>query len=46
MDKAIWGHKNAKEQIMQMMAQEINNPDSKGNVMALMDLWEMVKLHL
>ena len=35
MDKAIWGHKNAKEQIMQMMAQEINNPDSKGNVMAI-----------
>ncbi|VVU95410.1 Lon protease (S16) C-terminal proteolytic domain [seawater metagenome] len=35
MDAAIWGHKNAKEQILQMMAQEVNNPDAKGNVMAV-----------
>jgi endopeptidase La len=35
MDKAIWGHDIAKNQIMQMMAQEVNNPNSKGNVLAI-----------
>jgi len=35
MDNAIWGHDNAKSQILQIMAQEIKNPECKGHVMAL-----------
>ena len=35
MDDAIWGHDNAKSQILQIMAQEVKNPDCKGHVMAL-----------
>lgn len=35
MDKAIYGHDKAKEQVMMMMAQNIRNPNSKGNVFGL-----------
>jgi ATP-dependent Lon protease len=35
MDNAIYGHDKAKEQVMMMMAQNIRNPDSKGNVFGL-----------
>jgi endopeptidase La len=35
MDKAIYGHDKAKEQVMMMMAQNIRNPESKGNVFGL-----------
>ena len=35
MDAAIWGHENAKSQILQIMAQEVKNPECKGHVMAL-----------
>jgi hypothetical protein len=35
MDDAVYGHDNAKKQIIQMMAQQIRNPDCKGNVIAL-----------
>ena len=35
MDNAIYGHDKAKEQVMMMMAQNIRNPNSKGNVFGL-----------
>ena len=35
MDSAIYGHDKAKEQVMMMMAQNIRNPNSKGNVFGL-----------
>ena len=35
MDIAIYGHDKAKEQVMMMMAQNIRNPNSKGNVFGL-----------
>ena len=35
MDAAIWGHDNAKSQILQIMAQEVKNPECKGHVMAI-----------
>lgn len=35
MDKAVWGHEDAKRHIVQIMAQQIRNPDSKGNIIGL-----------
>ena len=35
MDTAIYGHNKAKEQVIMMMAQNIRNPHSKGNVFGL-----------
>ena len=35
MNTAVYGHNKAKEQVIMMMAQNIRNPDSKGNVFGL-----------
>ncbi len=35
MDKAVYGHDNAKKQIVNMMAQNIRNPNCQGAVIAL-----------
>jgi ATP-dependent Lon protease len=35
MDKAVYGHDNAKKQIVNMMAQQIRNPNCQGAVIAL-----------
>ena len=35
MDDAVWGHDDAKHQIIQMMAQQISNPKCKGNVLGI-----------
>ena len=35
MDSAVWGHTDAKRQIIQMMGQQIRNPESKGNVLGI-----------
>lgn len=35
MDKAVFGHEEAKRQIIQMMGQQIRNPKSKGNVIGI-----------
>jgi AAA+ superfamily predicted ATPase len=35
MDDAVWGHNDAKRQIIQMMGQQIRNPKSKGNVLGI-----------
>lgn len=35
MDKAAWGHDEAKRQIIQMMGQHIRNPKAKGNMIGL-----------
>jgi endopeptidase La len=35
MDKAVYGHNEAKHHIIQIMAQQIRNPKSKGNVMGI-----------
>ena len=35
MDKAIYGHDDAKKQIIQIMGQEIKNPKAKGNMIGL-----------
>jgi endopeptidase La len=35
MDNAIYGHDKAKEQVIMMMAQQVRNPDCKGNVFGL-----------
>ena len=35
MKNAVYGHDNAKKQIVQIMAQNIRNPESKGNVIGL-----------
>jgi ATP-dependent Lon protease len=35
MDSAVWGHIDAKRQIIQMMGQQIRNPDAKGNVLGI-----------
>jgi ATP-dependent Lon protease len=35
MDDAVWGHEEAKRQIIQMMGQLIRNPKSKGNMLGL-----------
>ena len=35
MDQAVYGHDEAKRQIIQMMGQQIRNPKSKGNVLGI-----------
>jgi hypothetical protein len=35
MNKAVYGHEEAKESVLQMMSQMIRNPEAKGNVFAL-----------
>ena len=35
MDKAAYGHSEAKRQIIQMMGQQIRNPQAKGNILGL-----------
>lgn len=35
MDNAVYGHDEAKRQIIQMMGQEIRNPNSKGNCLGV-----------
>ena len=35
MDTAVWGHDNAKHQILQIMGQSIRNPKSKGSIMGI-----------
>jgi endopeptidase La len=35
MDKAVYGHENAKKQIVNIMAQQIRNPNCNGGVIAL-----------
>lgn len=35
MDNAVYGHNDAKQHIIQIMAQQIRNPNSKGNCIAL-----------
>lgn len=35
MDGAVYGHKEAKQQIIQMMGQQIRNPKSKGNMLGI-----------
>jgi endopeptidase La len=35
MDGAVYGHNEAKRQIIQMMGQQIRNPKSKGNVLGI-----------
>ena len=35
MDKAAYGHNEAKRQIIQMMGQQIRNPKAKGNILGL-----------
>jgi hypothetical protein len=35
MNKAVYGHEEAKESVLQMMSQMIRNPKAKGNVFAL-----------
>ena len=35
MDDAVYGHSEAKRQIIQMMGQQIRNPQSKGNVLGI-----------
>merc|ERR1711968_379610 len=35
MDEAVWGHEEAKRNIIQMMGQKIRNPDSKGGVLGI-----------
>jgi ATP-dependent Lon protease len=35
MDSAVWGHDDAKKKIIEIMAQQIRNPDCKGNVIGL-----------
>ncbi len=35
MDKAVYGHDNAKKQIINIMAQQIRNPSCNGNVISL-----------
>ena len=35
MDEAVYGHDEAKRQIIQMMGQQIRNPKSKGNVLGI-----------
>ena len=35
MDNAVWGHDNAKHQILQIMGQSIRNPKSKGSVLGI-----------
>lgn len=35
MDDAAWGHNDAKRQIIQMMGQQIRNPNSKGNILGI-----------
>lgn len=35
LDKAVYGHEEAKTQIIQLMAQQISNPGSIGNCMAI-----------
>lgn len=35
MDNAVWGHDNAKNQILQVMSQTVRNPESKGSVLGI-----------
>ena len=35
MDKAVWGHNEAKRHIIQIMGQQFRNPDSKGNMIGI-----------
>jgi len=35
MNTAVWGHNDAKRQIIQMMGQQIRNPEAKGNVLGI-----------
>lgn len=35
MDEAVYGHEDAKRQIIQMMGQQIRNPKSKGNILGI-----------
>jgi endopeptidase La len=35
MDSAVWGHNDAKRQIIQMMGQQIRNPGCKGSVLGI-----------
>lgn len=35
MDEAVYGHRTAKRKIIQMMAQKIKNPESKGSVLGI-----------
>ena len=35
MDKAVYGHNEAKRHILQMMGQQIRNPNAKGNILGI-----------
>ena len=35
MDNAVWGHNNAKQQILQIIGQKIRNPESKGSILGI-----------
>jgi len=35
MDEAVWGHDEAKRQIIQIMGQQIKNPKAKGNMLGV-----------
>jgi len=35
MDNAVWGHDNAKQQILQIVCQKIRNPESKGSILGI-----------
>ena len=35
MDNAVWGHDHAKHKILQIMGQNLRNPDSKGSVLGI-----------
>jgi len=35
MDNAVWGHDNAKQQILQIIGQKIRNPESKGSILGI-----------
>ena len=35
MDEAVWGHDDAKKDIIKIMAQQIRNPNCKGNVIGI-----------
>jgi endopeptidase La len=35
MNSAVWGHDNAKKEILQIIAQQVRNPSCKGNIIGL-----------
>ena len=45
MNKAVWGHTETKNKILQIMAQKFRNPDLKGQVLAFIVPLVMVKQH-